>query len=304
MKPLSAEEKKVIVDKGTELPFAGKYTDHFETGTYHCRQCGEPLYRAQDKFHSGCGWPAFDDEIRGAVKKLTDADGRRVEITCAKCGGHLGHVFAGEGFTQKNLRHCVNSISLHFVAAQSAEGSSSRQSTQNDASPETELSQKSKEERAIFAGGCFWGVEYFFQNLKGVISTMPGYTGGRTVDPSYREVCTGMTGHLEAVEIIYDSNLVSYEDLVRLFFEIHDPAQRNGQGPDIGEQYLSAIFYFDEEQRQIAERLVAKLREKGINAATRIEPAAEFYPAEEYHRRYYDKTGKVPYCHRRVKRFE
>ena len=114
-KKLSREEESVIVHKGTEMPFTGKYYAFWEKGTYVCKRCGTPLYRSESKFEADCGWPSFDDEIPGAVKRTTDADGVRTEITCANCGAHLGHVFLGEGFTKKNVRHCVNSISMDFI---------------------------------------------------------------------------------------------------------------------------------------------------------------------------------------------
>jgi peptide methionine sulfoxide reductase msrA/msrB len=282
--PLTKEEERVILHKGTERPFTGKYVDFHEKGTYTCKRCGAALYRSDDKFDSGCGWPSFDDEIPGAVKRTPDSDGLRTEITCAKCGAHLGHVFLGEQFTAKNTRHCVNSISLNFTpAAGAASGAGA--------------------DTALFAAGCFWGVEHYMSKAPGVLSTAVGYTGGRTDNPTYEEVCTHTTGHAEAVEVAFDPSKTSFEELAKLFFEIHDFTQVDRQGPDVGDQYRSAVFYRNEEQKKTAERLIGILKDKGYDVATRLAPASRFWRAEEYHQGYYGKTGKEPYCHVRKKVF-
>lgn len=297
MPPLTPEESRVIRDKGTERPFSGRYWNQDENGTYLCRQCGAPLYRSSDKFDSGCGWPSFDDEIAGAVKRRPDADGARTEIVCARCGGHLGHVFKGEHFTPKNLRHCVNSLSLAFRPA--GEAPEAAPETANPVAPDAAPCSGV----ALFAGGCFWGVEDAFRKTPGVCDAVSGYTGGTTPNPSYEQVCGGRTGHAETVRVTFDPAKVSYEHLARLFFEIHDPTQTNRQGPDIGSQYRSAVFYLNEEQKAVAEKLAAELRALGYNVVTRIEKAGEFYPAEDYHQRFAERTGRGA-CHLRVPRFE
>lgn len=275
---LTAEEERVILHKGTERPFSGKYTNHREHGYYTCKRCNTALYRSTDKFDTGCGWPSFDDEISGAVKREGDKDGIRTEIMCNHCGGHLGHVFLGEGLTGKDTRHCVNSISLEFVPIE-------------------------KTRRALFASGCFWGTEYHMQKAVGVLSTTVGYTGGNKEKPTYREVCSGTTGHAEAVEVIYNPALTNYEELAKLFFETHDPTQVNGQGPDIGLQYRSEIFYLDNEQKEIALALIEELKGKGYKVATGVTAAGKFWPAEAYHQDYYLEKKGTPYCHIYKKRF-
>ena len=284
MKKLTKEEQYVILKKGTEPAGTGKYDKFYEEGTYLCKQCGTPLFESNSKFKSGCGWPSFDDAIEGRVKELPDADGRRTEIICATCNGHLGHVFRGEEFTAKNTRHCVNSISLEF-------------------SPKKQYPVDGKYEKAIVASGCFWGTEYYMQRAKGVISTQVGYIGGHKDNPTYKEVCSGRTGHAEAVEIIYDPTKTSYEAILKLFFETHDPTQVNRQGPDIGEQYRSEVFYLSDMQREIAEKLVKQLEGKSLRVATQITKATTFWKGEEYHQDYYNNKGGTPYCHSYTKRF-
>ncbi len=276
---LTPEEERVIIHKGTEAPFTGEYNDNKAKGLYVCRQCDAPLYHSEDKFSSNCGWPSFDDAVAGAVLRLPDADGRRVEIVCANCGGHLGHVFEGEGFTDKNVRHCVNSISMRFIADAKA--------------PAT----------AFFGGGCFWGVEDGFSKLPGVLNVVSGYMGGKNPFPTYEEVCTGTTGHAEVVKVEYDPAKIDFETLAKFFFEIHDPTQLNRQGPDVGTQYRSVIYYTDENQRKTADKLVDILTKKGLDVVTEISAAVPFFAAEDYHQDFTKRTGRGG-CHLPVKRFD
>ncbi len=280
---LSPGEERIIINKGTEAPWSGEYVSHKEKGIYLCKRCDAPLYSSDDKFDAHCGWPGFDDEIKGAVTHVPDIDGIRTEIICTNCGGHLGHLFLGEGYTEKNTRHCVNSLSLNFRPQ--------------------DMADNIKEERALFAGGCFWGMEYFFRKKEGVLSTSVGYTGGHAENPSYEDVLTHTTGHAEVMEVIFDPKKVTFEELAMYFFEIHDPTQVDRQGPDIGEQYRSEIFYLDGGQKETAEKLIGILRESGYDVTTRLTEATTFYPAENYHQDYYEKTGGTPYCHAYQKRF-
>lgn len=276
---LTDEEKRIILYKGTEVPFSGKYIDYREKGVYVCKQCGNQLYKSTDKFSSHCGWPSFDDEIKGSVKHIPDADGMRTEIVCANCNGHLGHVFLNEGYTAKNTRHCVNSISIEFVP------------------------EKDNLEIAIFAGGCFWGVEFYMERQKGVLSVESGYIGGTVENPTYEMVCSQTSNYAEAVKIVFDTSLTNFEELTKLFFEIHDPTQLNRQGPDVGEQYRSEIFYANLEQKAIAEKLIKILQKKGYDIATKVTAATKFYTAEDYHQNYYKRKRTFPYCHKYTKRF-
>ena len=284
---LSTFEKHIIVDKGTERAFSGKYVNTTDKGVYKCKVCGTALYKSTDKFSSHCGWPSFDDALPGAIKETTDKDGRRVEITCANCGAHMGHVFKGEGYTKKNTRHCVNSASLQFTKGKAVK----------------KKATTSNLKKAYFAGGCFWGVEYYLEKIPGVKEVISGFMGGHVKNPGYYEVVRKKTGHLETVEVIYDPSKVSYETLAKTFFEIHDPTQKNGQGPDLGSQYLSAVFVSSPQEKKTIEKLINILEGKGLKIATKVLPLAPFYSAEEYHQNHYERKGGKPYCHRRMKRF-
>jgi peptide methionine sulfoxide reductase msrA/msrB len=277
---LTPEQYKVLRQSATERPFTGKYNDHFEPGIYVCGACGTPLFSAETKYDHGSGWPSYTapvDESHLEYREDRSHGMLRTEVRCAVCGSHLGHVFE-DGPPPTGKHFCINSIALDFRPTSLAE--------------ETKKSQTGT---ATFAAGCFWGVEDQFRKTRGVVSTRVGYTGGQTKNPTYREVCSDTTGHAESIEIVFDPSVVSYAELVDQFFGLHDPTQVNRQGPDVGTQYRSAIFYHDEDQKEAALKAIERLNQSGKfdrPIATQILPATEFYEAEDYHQQYYQKLRK------------
>ena len=266
---LSSDEKHILKDKGTEAPFTGEFDDFFEAGIFICRACKTPLYESNTKFNSGCGWPSFDDEIENAIVRYEDLSGgrARTEICCAKCDGHLGHVFVGEEITEKNTRHCVNSLSLQFKAYNNLE-------------------------KATFGAGCFWQVEKIFKATTGVYLSSVGYMGGDTENPTYEEVCKGQTNHAEVVHIHFNPDIISYDEVLEIFWNNHNPTTKNRQGLDAGTQYRSVVFFHSEEQMKIVESSLKQQSKNWKNPiVTQIISAEKFYRAEEYHQNYLNKNN-------------
>jgi len=197
----------------------------------------------------------------------------------------------------KRLLFTITALFFTFVGNTSCSNAATNNENNTTMTTATNDTTGKHYETAIFAGGCFWGVQYYFEKAKGVINTEVGYIGGHVDHPTYEQVCSHTSGHYEAIRVTYDPKVTNYEAMAKLFFNIHDPSQTDGQGPDIGEQYLSVVFYMNDSQKQIAEKLIGQLRAKGMKVATTLKQATTFWVAEGYHQHHYDHEGTTPYCH-------
>ena len=288
---LTPSQFEIARRRGTERPFSSPLNDNKHEGIYYCVACHNPLYATATKFNSGTGWPSFWAPISSKSVAVGEDNSHgmvRDEVTCAKCDAHLGHVFS-DGPKPTGQRYCMNGEVLKFEETQQLE-------------------------KAIFAQGCFWCVEEIFEMVKGVEAVVSGYAGGKENNPTYEQVGSGSTGHAEAVEVLYDPKVVTYADLLKVYFNSGDITQVEGQGPDNGRQYRSILFYNSTTQKQQIEAAIQSLNQSGqYDAKVSIDvlPATKFYPAEDYHQDYvklnpnqsYVKAVSIPRYKKAVAKF-
>lgn len=303
-KPSAAELKQKLSpmqylctqENGTERPFENQYWDHKHDGIYVDIVTGEPLFCSIHKYDSGSGWPSFTQPIENQSLQLKpdyELGMERTEVRSVIGDSHLGHVFDDGPQETGGQRYCINSSSLQFI-------------------PIDELKQKGygrylflfaenmNWETATLAGGCFWGVEELFRLENGVIATHVGYSGGDLQNPKYEDVKTGHTGHAEAIQVLFNPQKINYEQLLSLFFKLHNPTTIHQQGNDIGSQYRSAIFYHTPEQKNIAQAIVHRVEKSNVwerPIVTEIVAFKKFWSAEEYHQEYLLKNPGGYTCH-------
>ncbi len=273
MAMLTPEQYRITRTKGTERPHSSEMCHKFEPGQYYCVCCGTLLFDAEEKFDSGTGWPSFTQPASPeaiAYHKDRGYGMYRIETVCNTCDAHLGHVFQ-DGPPPSGLRYCINAEALVKEA--------------------TDL------RKATFGGGCFWCTEALFQNLEGVVKVRSGYSGGKAKHPTYREVCTGNTGHAEVIEITYNPAIITYNDLLRIHLHTHNPTTLNRQGADKGSQYRSIILYRTEDEQKEALQVIAEEQASFEDMiVTEVRPFEAFYQAEDHHQEYYNNHPDQPYC--------